>query len=199
MLPYTLVVFVHIAAATVLVGASLLAAPGVRAAVRRARNAQEVTAFLAAGRPLHVVDPIAALLVLATGIYLTSVGHWWDLGWVQVAVALWVVNSVTAKAVVDPAVQRLAEHVAGAADGAMGERLEELRWSRRWSLGTDLLLANDAAVLYLMTVKPGLSGSILVALVANAMVLAIGAALRRSRVSGMGRPASPPLVPAGGG
>ena len=199
MLPYTLVVFAHVAAATVLVGGSLLAAPGVRAAVRRARRAQEVSAVLAVGRPLHVVNPVAALLVLATGIYLTSVGHWWDLGWVQVAVALWVLNTVTAGAVVEPAVHRLAAQAAGAADGTVDERLDALRWSRRWTFGVDLLLANDAAVLCLMTVKPGLAGSVLVVVVANAMVQATGAALRRSRIPGVGRPESPPLVPAGGG
>ncbi len=198
MLPYTLVVFAHVAAAAVLVGGSLLAAPGVRAAVRRTRSAQEVSAFLAVGRPLRVVDPIAALLVLATGVYLTSVGHWWDLGWVQVATALWVVNSVTAKAVVEPAVQRLAAAAGDAVDGSIDARLDALRWSRAWSLGTDLLLANDAAVLYLMTVKPGLAGSLIAVLVTNALVMAAGYTLRRSRVA-VDPAGSPPLVPASGG
>lgn len=199
MLLYTLVVFAHVAAASVLVGGSLLAAPGVRAAVRRTRSANEVSAFLAVGRPLQVINPTAALLVLATGIYLTSVGHWWDLGWIQVALVLWAVNSVTARVVVEPAIHRLAEQAAGAADGPVDERLDALRWSRRWSFGMDLLLANDAAVLFLMTVKPGLTGSVLAVAAANGLALAAGAALRRSRVPGVRQPGPPPLVPAGGG
>jgi uncharacterized membrane protein len=197
MMLYTLVVFVHVAAAAVLVGGSLLAAPGVRAAVRRARSPHEVRDFLAVARPLNVIDPVAALVVLATGVYLTSVGHWWNLGWVQVATALWVVNSVTAKAVVEPAVKRLAAAAADAAEGRIDAGLDALRWSRAWSLGPDLLAANDAAVLYLMTVKPGLTGSVVAVLVTNALVMAIGYTRRRSPAAA-GPSGAPPLAPASG-
>lgn len=194
MLPYTLVVFAHIAAAMLLVGGSVLAAPGVRAAVRRARRVEDVSASLAVGRPLQMVTPVAALLVLVTGIYLTSVGRWWNLGWVQVAVALWVLNSVTARAVVEPAVHRLTVQAASDPDGIVGERVDMLRWSARWSFGGDLLLANDSAVLCLMAVKPGLAGSVLVVALANAVVLATGAALRRSHIPGARQPGPPPLA-----
>ena len=196
MIPYTLVVFAHIAAAAVLVGGSLLAAPGVRAAVRRAGTAQEVRNYLTVGRPLSVINPVAALLVLVTGIYLTSVTHWWHMGWVQIATVVWFLNSVTARAVVEPAIHRLSAEAAVAADGAIGERLHALRWSRRWSIGVDLLLANDAAVLYLMTAKPALLESILVVAVVNALLLATGAALRRSRAAGIKPSGAPPLAPA---
>ena len=43
-----------------------------------------------------------------------------------------------------------------------GRGLEALRRSPRWSFGGDLITANDAAMLYVMTMKPGLSGSLLV-------------------------------------
>lgn len=195
---YMLVVFAHIAAAAVLVGGSMLAAPGVRAAARRARTPQELGASLAVGRPLYVVDPVAALAVLASGVYLTSVTHWWSAAWVQIATALWVLSSITSTVVVKPAVQRLAAEAAAAVDGPIDQRLNALRWSRRWSLGGDLLFANDAAVLFLMVMKPGPAGSILAVVLVNALVLGGGAALRRLRFIGVKPTGAPPLAQAGG-
>jgi hypothetical protein len=47
------------------------------------------------------------------------------------------------------------------------------RWSRRWSAGGDVLLANDAAALYLMTMKPELTGSIVLVTLVNLLVVAV--------------------------
>jgi hypothetical protein len=51
--------------------------------------------------------------------------------------------------------------------------LDALRWSRHWSIGGDVLLANDAARLWLMTLQPDLAGSLLA--VAGAMFGVAGA------------------------
>lgn len=195
---YTLVLFVHIATATVLVGGSILAAPAIRAAVRRSGRVEELRTFLSFGKPLEVINPMSAILVMATGAYLSSVAHWWTLGWIQVSVAVWVANSVVARAVVTPALHLLTRESADAADGPIPEVLDAMRWSPRWSHGTDMLLANDVATLFLMTVRPGLPGSVAVVLVANAVVLATGHVLRRSRRAGRMRAGSPPLAPAAG-
>jgi hypothetical protein len=170
---YVVVLFVHVAAATALVAGSVIAAPAVRSAVRRARTAEELRAFLSIGRPLAMLNPMAALCVLASGVYLTSRAHFWTVPWVQVGIAVWVLNSVTAARIVKPAIQRV---VAGAADGASpnpGTLLDSLRWSPRWTYGGDVLAANDVAVLYLMTAKPGMAGSLLALLVVNAAVFGL--------------------------
>jgi uncharacterized membrane protein len=199
---YLLIVFVHVAAAALLIGGSVVAAPAVRAAVRRAGSTQEMRALLAAGAPLAALNPVSSLLVLASGIYLATAGRVWALGWVQVATAFWLVNAVTAGAVVKPAIGRLAAELARAGDGPVEPRLEALRWSPRWSYGGNLLLANDTAMLFLMTVRPGLAGSLLAVAVANALVLALHLAGRRARAanaaSGMPAttgPAEPQPVP----
>jgi hypothetical protein len=114
-----------------------------------------------------VLEPASALVVLATGIYLTTVDNFWSLGWVQVATAAWLVNAAVAGAMVKPAMSAVAAHVATQADGSVGEHLHAFRWSRRWSVGGDVLLANDAAMLYLMTMKPELADSLLVVAAAN--------------------------------
>jgi hypothetical protein len=170
---YDLIVFVHVAAAVALLSGSVVGSPAVRAAVRRARSVQELRAVLAIGRPLQVLEPGAAAVVLATGVWLTSVANFWSLGWVQVAVAAWLVNAGVAGAVVKPAVKAVAGQAAIAPDGPVGSHLDALRWSRHWSIGGDVLLANDAAMLWLMTMQPDLAGSLLA--VAGAMFCVAGA------------------------
>jgi hypothetical protein len=132
---------------------------------------EELRAYLTIGRPLSLLNPISALGVLASGVYLATQAHFWMLSWVQVAVAAWVVNSLVAARIVKPVLQGVAREVAAGATPEPGTRLDALRWSARWTHGGDMLAANDVVVLCLMTVKPGLTGSILVLLAANLAVL----------------------------
>jgi uncharacterized membrane protein len=170
---YSLIVFVHVGAAVGLLSGSIVGSPGVRAAVRRARTTQEMRAYLSVARPLHVLEPVSALVVLASGIYLTSIADFWSFGWIQVAAASWLVNLAFAVAMVKPAVGRLIAQAATSVDGPVPPHLEKLRWSARWSLGGDVLMASDAAVLYLMTMQPGLWGSLLTVAAANLGVAAV--------------------------
>jgi hypothetical protein len=172
---YEVMVFAHVAAAVALLSSSVVASPGLRAAVRRAYTTQEMRAYLALGRPLLVLEPASALVVLATGIYLTSVANFWAQGWVQAAVGFWLVNAVVAGTVVKPAIQSVGAEAATAADGPVGQHLDALRRSPRWMFGGDLLMANDAAMLYVMTMKPALTPSLLVVAVAILVVAAVRA------------------------
>jgi hypothetical protein len=180
---YLLIVFVHVAAAVALLSGSVVASPAVRAAVRRAGTTQELRAFLTIGRPLSVLNPVSALLVLGSGVYLASMAHFWSLGWVQVAVVFWLVNSVTAGVFVKPAIMQVAAEAATAPEGPVGERLDQVRWSPHWSFGGDLLLANDVAMLFLMTIKPRLAESLLAVILANVLVLSFRLASHRSRAA----------------
>ena len=173
---YELIVFVHVAAAVALLSSSVVASPGIRAAVRRASTTQEMRAYLALGRPLLVLEPVSALVVLVSGIYLTSVANFWTQGWVQVAAGFWLVNAVVAGTLVKPAIQVIDAKAATAVDGPVGQQLDELRRSSRWVFGGDLLMADDAAMLYVMTMKPALTPSLLVVAAAILFVAAVRAA-----------------------
>ena len=168
--PYAVIAFVHVAGAVALLSGSAVGSPAVRAAVRRAQTRQELRADLTLGRGLLVLDPASALVVLASGIYLTSAGDFWTLGWVRVAGAFWIVNSVVAGAVLKPILGRIRES-AKIGDGPVEQSLNALRWSRRWSFAGDLLLANDVAALYIMVIKPDLSASLLTVAAANLVVV----------------------------
>jgi hypothetical protein len=175
---YTLIVLAHIAAAVSLLSGSVIASPGIRSAIRRARTVHEMRAYLAIGRPLLMLEPVSAAAVLASGVYLTSVAHFWTQGWVQVAVAFWVVNAVVAATLVKPAIGGAASRAAASPDGPVGQDLDALRRSSRWLFGGDVLMANDAAMLYLMTMKPELVGSLLAVAAANVVVAAARASAR---------------------
>ena len=173
---YELIVFVHVAAAVALLSSSVVASPGIRAAVRGAATTQEVRAYLALGRPLLVLEPVSALVVLVSGIYLASVANFWTQGWVQVAVGFWLVNAVVAGTLVKPALQVVDAEATTAVDGPVGQQLDTLRRSPRWVFGGDLLMASDAAMLYVMTMKPALMPSLLVVAVVILVVAAVRAA-----------------------
>ena len=96
----------------------------------------------------------------------------------------WLVNAAFAGAIVKPAISRVAAQAATAAEGPVGQQLDALRWSSRWSFGGDVLMTNDAAMLYLMTMKPGLTDSLLVVGAANLIVAAARATRLRTRRPG---------------
>ena len=167
---YDAAVFVHLAAAVGLLSGSVVGSPAVRAAVRRAQTLHELRAYLTIGRPLHVLEPASAVTLLVTGIYLTSAAGFWTLGWVQVAVVAWVINAAVAGLLVKPIVTQLAAHAAVPLDSPVGTETDALRRSRRWTIGGDILLANDAATLFIMSVRPELAGSLLAVAGVNALV-----------------------------
>jgi hypothetical protein len=59
-----------------------------------------------------------------------------------------------------PALTQIAAAANASPDGAVGQGVDALHWSEPWSLGGDVLWANDAAVLYLMVMKPELVSAI---------------------------------------
>lgn len=179
---YTLVVFLHIASSCVLIGTSIVGEPTVRATARRTNRPRDLLACLEVGGRMAPMSPFAALVVLATGLYLTSVIGAWTLGWVQLSMALWLVNSVVAVRVVKPALLRVATEAAAAGDESVGPRLDEVRWSAAWTWGVDILATNDATMLFVMVLKPGLGGSLATLGLAYAVVMGVRVAVgTRSR------------------
>lgn len=169
MRPYSVVLFVHVLAAVVLVGHSLFA-PFVHAAIRRATSPAALLGWLGLARDSARVNPLAALTLLATGVYLAA-GRWSE-GWLQVASVLFFVSSALAVGVVKATGERLARLAAASLERGLTDEIEALRHSPRWAIAADLLVANDLAALFLMVAQPGLVGSILTTVGTNAALLA---------------------------
>lgn len=178
---YSLAIVMHLAAATVLVGGSI-SSLHVRRAMREASSVGDLRRWLVFARQSSAANPVAALVLLGTGIYLGSRG-WWAFGWFYVALAAWLGNSLLATLVLKPAGMSLAAAMAGAPDTtAIDDRVDALRRSIRWRVAGATMLASDAAMLLLMVTKPSLTGSL--ALAMGAVAIGIGVTLfgaRRSR------------------
>lgn len=183
---YMLVLLLHVLSATLLLGTSVVGEPAVRAAARRTGSARDLRAYVDLGGRLGPIGPVAALLVLATGLYLTGVIGAWSLGWVQLSLALWLVNSVVAVAVVKPAVGTVSAEVGAPSDDPIGPRLDGVRWSAAWTWGVDVLATNDAVMLCIMVLKPGLAASVAVLAAAHATVIAGRWVLGRRRTRALG-------------
>jgi hypothetical protein len=182
---YSIVLLVHIASGIVLVSSALFA-PLTRHAILRAPTTDRlrdwVDFFVRSAR----ANPPAAMLLLASGLYLGSAG-WWSQPWFYVAAGAWAANFLLATLAVKPSVAALARAAAGAGNGAVGLEVDRLRHSRRWEVAEGIMRGNDLAMLYVMFVKPSLAESLLVVAAAGLACLAIEWALAR-RVSRVDTP-----------
>ena len=167
---YSAVLFVHVLAGIVLVGNSLLA-PIVRNITCEASGVDALLRALNLERRTTRWNPAAALVLLASGIYLGSAG-WWAEPWFHTSVAAWLANSFLAARVVMPLNARLVM-AATQPSGPDVKDIERARASQRWNLSLAVMLANDLAILYLMFTKLGWPGSIGVIGATNVVVTAL--------------------------
>lgn len=172
---YGSALFLHVAAAIGLVGTTVLAHVTVGRA-RRARQVDELRPLLSlahlsgkAGNPL-------GMTVLAAGLYLAFAGDWWGAGWPVVSLVLIALAGAGAGAVVDPWIGRLHERAEALEPGApVPADLATELGSPRATMALWLISGFDAAILALMTNKPGYTGSLVVAGVATTLAVVIGA------------------------
>jgi len=175
---YSLVLFVHILAAIVLVGSTLFSSV-VRRTVLVAGSAAEVRAWLGFGRRAAAANPFAALALLGSGIYLGRVGFWTQ-GFFVVAAGAWLVNSLLAALVVKRTAAAIAIGASRSLDGTVPPDVERRRRSLAWETAERVMQANDLAVLYLMVEKPALPASLALLLAANLVAFGVGL-VRRPR------------------
>ncbi len=168
--PYSLVLFLHVVSAVALVGHSI-GAPLERAAIRQAATLGELKRWMVfAGRSARW-NPLVALVLLASGVYLGTVG-WWTQPWFLVALGAWFASSFIAGFLVKRTAGLTMEAAMKAGEGSVPPHVDALRRSAAWTFGAQSLLANDLAMLYIMMNKPGLVGSLAAVAVANIACLA---------------------------
>lgn len=172
----TSVPFLHVLSALLLVGHSV-ATPHVIGAIRGAPTVTALRPWLAFARDTARLNPLAALVLLATGVWLGR-GRW-DEGWLQVSAALWLVNSALAVRVVGGIGERIGSVLGSAGEPTIPVEVDALRNSARWEAGAWAMVAVDLATLVLMYAQPGLTGSL--AVVAGAFAAVLGARALRSR------------------
>jgi hypothetical protein len=178
MTSYSVVVFIHVLAAILLVGSSLFG-PLLGMALRRAGTVGSLREWAQYFALVVKVTGPAAGIVLVSGLYLGFAGDWWGSGWLEVSLGLFILAGVGAVGVLDPAAKRLVESSEAAPDGPVTAELDQLRRHRRTSSVESMMLATDVSIVFLMTNKPGLMGSL--GVVAVAWILGGALALREAR------------------
>jgi len=179
---YDVALFLHLLGVTMLFGGiALQQAAGAR--LRRVRTFAEARQWLGFVRPAGRVLPIAGLVILASGLYMTA--RQWSMRTPWIAVGFLTLLGMVAigATVIRGAYARLGRAVA-AGDGDLTAPVTRLVRSRR--LWVPLTSVNGAliGVLWLMTNKPGWGASI--GVVAGAALIGAGAGSRMARRTSSG-------------
>lgn len=165
---YGTALFAHVVFAILLVGGSSWAhvAGGMLQRSDTVAGARSHARFLAAFS--KAAGPLAGIVLLA-GIYMaTDAGLWGD-GWLLVSLVLFVAVGAASGIVVDPAVGRLVEVLDAAPDGPLTPAVRADLADPRLTTTLSLFAGSDLAFVFLMTNKPGLTGSLVVVAVALAL------------------------------
>ncbi|GMV47038.1 MAG: hypothetical protein AMXMBFR66_24360 [Pseudomonadota bacterium] len=147
-----LVLYLHVAAAVVLVGATVAS----RLAERGVSDAPDLAALRGAldvGRRTGRANPLLALVLLASGLYLGRAGLW-SAPWFWLAFATWFANLVLAARVVVPARRALGAAAAQAGEGAVPTQVDALRRARAPAIAHDVMIGLDLGTLMLMLARP---------------------------------------------
>ena len=176
---YTIVLFLHVSGAIgyfIGIGIWLFGL----AILQRAQRVEQVRAVANLVGLTGPLFGVSVLFILVTGLYMALTAWGLRTGWIGVALISLIVMAPLGTALVEPrrrAIDRLARE---APDGPLPESLE--RRTHDPFLGTTLqtLAALLLGIVFLMTTKPSLPGSLIVIAVALALGLASGLLVSRA-------------------
>lgn len=175
MTTYATLILVHVLGA-----AGMFAALGIESAahrqLRRAETPQQVREAMTLRRAVVPLGPVSMLAIIVTGIWMMAVA-WGPRPWVATALI-----ALIAIIVVNIPLERRAERLLAAASSAEGSRLAEAHGAALDAVAAALhsRVPVSIAIVGLMTVKPGLVGSLATMSLGVAGFLALRLAARRS-------------------
>jgi hypothetical protein len=168
---YTIVLFLHVSGAIgyfVGMGTWLF----VLAALRRAQRVEQVRALTNIAGRVGPLFGISVLLILATGLYMAITAWGFQTGWIPVALVSLILIAPLGTVFIEPRRRAIARLAQEAPDGPLPQALEQ-------SIHDPLLLSALLTVailllgiVFLMTNKPSLPGSLIVMAVALVLGLA---------------------------
>ena len=175
---YTIVLFLHISGAIgyfISIGTWLFGF----SALRRVQRVEQVRALADLTGRVGPLFGISVLLILVTGLYMTVTAWGFQTGWIPVGLISLVLIAPLGTALIEPrrrAIERLARE---APDGPLPESLEQrihdpILWTALQTVAVLLL-----GIVFLMTTKPSLVGSLVVMAVALVLGLAWGLLIAR--------------------
>ncbi len=172
MIPYNVALFVHIVGAL-----SLFIAAGLEWValdrMRRAQTAEQIREWVGALRPIKHLLEAGALMILVAGLYLAFVRWGWTTAWLDVALIAFLTMSVVGPRVIARRFGTIARLASEAPNGPLSV---ELAWQIHDPVlirAVRTLAMADVGVVFLMTLKPDLIGSLTVMALATALGLVV--------------------------
>ena len=156
MTPYSIILFLHVGGALGFFFALGLEWVCYRE-LRRAKTAEKALEWMTVARLLRRVYPVSAATLLITGVYLAT--SWGEQPWILVGLASLVILAVVGAAITGPRMRALGGATAQAA-GPVSATIRRRLHDPLLRLSLHVRLAVAIAVVYLMTVKPGLGDSL---------------------------------------
>jgi hypothetical protein len=194
---YGSALFVHVVFAILLVGGGACTHVGMTL-LPRARSVEGVRSHVLWLHVLVKALPPLAVIVLASGVYMAFAGSWWGAGWPAVSLALFALAGAAAGAFIDPRVARLRAASDEAPEGPVPSELSVALTDPGLRLAGAILTGADVAIVFLMTNKPGWTGSLIVAAIGVTVGGLVGLAVtRRDPARGLdARAGAPPAATA---
>jgi len=175
---YGVVLFLHLAALLAAISTAGIAhfAEGRLAAAETVAAARPWASLLSRAAP---VFPLVLLVLLASGAYLVHRGWGWSNGWIEAGLVGVFLLFANGAGVVGRRNLVLKRALSAAADGPLTDALLQLT---RRDVGGIASWANTGlaiGVVFVMTTKPGLAGSLAALAAAAALGVMVGSRLRR--------------------
>jgi NAD/NADP transhydrogenase beta subunit len=179
---YTIVLFLHVSGAIgyfVGIGTWLFVLVG----LRRAQRVEQVRALVNLIGLSGPFTGISVLLILATGFYMALTAWSLRTSWIDVALISLVLMVPCGAALIEPRRRALARLAQEAPDGPLPQSLEQRTHDPVLLTALQTVAALLLGIVFLMTTKPSLTGSLIVMAVALALGLASGLLVSRARVA----------------
>ena len=175
---YRLVLFLHLAALLAAIGSSGLV-HFAEAQLRAAQTAAAARPWAALVERAAKVFPPALLVLVVSGAYLVDRGWTWDSGWVDAGLIGAVVLVVNGAGVVGGRNRALKRALAASADGPLPPPLRQLTRSQVGGIASWTNTGLAIGVVFVMTTKPALAGSVASLAIAVLLGAAVAVRLRR--------------------
>jgi len=171
---YTVVLFLHVSGAIgyfIGIGAWLFGLAG----LRRAQRVEQVRSLTNLIGMTGLLFAISILFILAAGLYMAITAWSLQTGWIAVALISLVLMAPLGTAIIEPSRRAISRLAKEAPDGPLPEKLRQRIHDPILGTALQTLAALLFGIVFLMTTKPSLPGSLIV----MAVALALGLQKRR--------------------
>lgn len=176
MTTYEIVLFVHVVAVIgMFVGIGIN--NGIVIFARRAQDVSTVRAVTSFGKPFGMSIPVFAIATLLSGIYLVEEVWEWEHAWINLSLGLFIVELAAGNLINERRMKAIGKEAATSPDGPLPPSLREKLHDPVLHAAEFTMTFATLGIVYLMTVKPGTTGSLLALGVAIAIGAAVSAAL----------------------